>query len=270
MTHLRLGFTLLAGAGLAALGAASTGLSTQSGGTAAAQTTSARPGQGAPVPGLSRQPSPAAREVLLDPSDTVVLLLDHQTGLFQTVKDIPVAELRNNTVALANIARLGRAPIILTASEPNGPNGPIMDELDSLQGYAQYVGRKGEVSAWDNADFVKAVEATGRKTLVMAGVWTSVCVAFPALQAKADGYKVYFVMDASGDPSEMASRTTLARLAAAGCVPVTTNAVLGEFQRSWNVPEAAEWGRIYQQLVPHYKAVAESYGRAQEGATKSR
>jgi len=230
----------------------------------------ARSGQPAPIAGLSRQPSAAAREVLLDPNDTVVLLLDHQTGLFQTVKDVPVAELRNNTVALANIARLGKAPIIYTASEPNGPNGPIMEELDAFKDYAQYVARKGEVSAWDNADFVKAVEATGRKTLVMAGVWTSVCVAFPALQAKADGYKVYFVMDASGDMSEMASRATIERMTAAGCIPVTTNVVLCEFQRTWNRADAAQWGGIYQQLVPHYKAVAESYQRAQEAAKQAK
>ena len=223
--------------------------------------------QRASIQGLSRQPSAAAREVLFDPSDTVVLLLDHQTGLFQTVKDVPVAELRNNTVALANIAKLGGAPIIYTASEPNGPNGPLMDELNALQGYAQFVPRKGEISAWDNADFVKAVEATGRKTLVIAGVWTSVCVAFPALEAKADGYKVYFVTDASGDPSIMASQTTIARLSQAGIIPVSTNAVLCEFQRSWNKPDAAQWGAIYQQLVPHYKAVAESYKRAQDAAT---
>jgi len=230
----------------------------------------ARSGQPAPIAGLSRQPSAAAREVLLDPNDTVVLLLDHQTGLFQTVKDVPVAELRNNTVALANIARLGKAPIIYTASEPNGPNGPIMEELDAFKDYAQYVARKGEVSAWVNADFVKAVEATGRKTLVMAGVWTSVCVAFPALQAKADGYKVYFVMDASGDMSEMASRATIERMTAAGCIPVTTNVVLCEFQRTWNRADAAQWGGIYQQLVPHYKAVAESYQRAQEAAKQAK
>jgi nicotinamidase-related amidase len=141
-----------------------------------------------------------------------------------------------------------------------------MDELDAFEGYAQYVPRKGEISAWDNADFVAAVEATGRKTLVIAGVWTSVCVAFPALQAQADGYKVYFVTDASGDPSVMASQSTIARLAAAGIIPVSTNAVLCEFQRTWNRPDWAEWGAIYQQLVPHYKAVAESYQRAQKVA----
>jgi nicotinamidase-related amidase len=222
--------------------------------------------QPAPIPGLSRQPSEAASRVLLDPNDTVILLLDHQTGLFQTVKDVPVAELRNNTIALAMIGQLAKAPIITTASEPNGPNGPLMEELDQFSSSTQYVPRKGEVSAWDNADFVKAVEATGRKTLVMAGVWTSVCVAFPALQAKADGYQVYFVTDASGDPSVMASQTTLARLTQAGIIPVSTNTVLCEFQRTWNRPDAAQWGAIYNHLVPHYKAVSESYQRAQKAA----
>ncbi|MDX2131358.1 MAG: isochorismatase family protein [Planctomycetota bacterium] len=224
----------------------------------------------APIAGITRQPSPAARAVLLDPNDTVVLLLDHQTGLFQTVKDVPLAELRSNTVALANIARLGKAPVIYTASEPDGPNGPIMQELDSFKDYATYVPRKGEISAWDNADFVKAVEATGRKTLVIAGVWTSVCVAFPALQAHADGYKVYFVTDASGDPSVLASQTTIARLSAAGITPVSTNAVLCEFQRTWNRPDAGAWGAIYTQVVPHYKAAMESYMRAQDAARKAK
>src|SRR5262245_42618852 len=145
-------------------------------------------------------------------------------------------------------------PIIYTAAEPKGTNGPLMSELAAAMPNAKYVPRKGEVSAWDNDEFVKAVEATGRKTLIMAGVWTSVCVAFPALQAKADGYKVYAVLDASGDPSEMASRTTLARLTQGGVIPVTTNAVMSEFQRTWNTPDAAKWGALYNELVPNYRA----------------
>jgi len=220
----------------------------------------------AAIPGISRQPSEAAREVLLDPNDTAVILLDHQTGLFQTVKDVPLRELRANTVVLAKIAELAKAPIIYTASEPAGTNGPLMEELAAAMPNAKYVARKGEVSAWDNADFVKAVEATGKKTLVMAGVWTSVCVAFPALQAKADGYKVYAVMDASGDMSQMASDTTLARMTQSGIIPVTTNVVLCEFQRSWNRSDAAQWGALYAELVPHYQAVMESYKRAQDVA----
>jgi nicotinamidase-related amidase len=224
--------------------------------------------QGAPIAGLSRQPSAAAAKALLDPNDAVVLLLDHQTGLFQTVKDVPVDDLRRNTIVLAKLAELAKVPVITTASEPNGPNGPLMPELAAAAPNARYVARKGEVSAWDNADFVQAVEATGRKTLILAGVWTSVCVAFPALQAQADGYRVYFVTDASGDPSEMASRTTLARLTQAGIVPLTTNAVMSELQRTWNHPDAARWAALYGELVPNYRAAIESYQRAQEAAKK--
>lgn len=218
------------------------------------------------VQGVTHQQNAAAADVLLDPNDTVVLLLDHQTGLFQTVKDVPLRDLRANTVVLAKIAQLSKAPIIYTASEPNGSNGPIMSELLEAAPNAKYVARKGEVSAWDNEDFVQAVKATGRKTLVMAGVWTSVCVAFPALQAKADGYKVYAVMDASGDMSQMASDVTLMRMAHAGIIPATTNVILCEFQRTWNTPQAAQWGALYNELVPHYNAVSESYQRAADVA----
>jgi len=203
-------------------------------------------------------------KVLIDPADTVILLLDHQSGLFQTVKDISVAELRTNTIILAKVANLMKIPVITTASVPTGPNGPLMPEIHQNAPDAIYVPRTGEISAWDNKQFVETVRKTGRKTLIIAGVWTSVCVAFPALQAKAEGYKVYTVMDASGDPSEMASRTTLARLAQAGVVPVSTNAVFCELQRTWNRPDAAEFGALYGAYAPNYQAVVESYQKAQE------
>ncbi|MBI4775097.1 MAG: hydrolase [Deltaproteobacteria bacterium] len=200
---------------------------------------------------------------LLDPADTVLLLLDHQTGLFQTVKDISVAELRTNTVILMKAAKLMKVPVITTASVPDGPNGPLMEEIRQYAPDAIYVPRKGEISAWDNEDFIKTVRNTGRKTLIIAGVWTSVCVAFPALQAKADGYEVYAVMDASGDPSEMASRTTLARLTQAGVIPVSTNVVFCELQRTWNRPDAADFAELYAAYAPNYRAVMESFGKAQ-------
>ena len=182
------------------------------------------------------------------------LLLDHQAGLFQTVKDIDVAELRRNTVMLAKLATLLKIPVITTASEPGGPNGPLMPEIHEFAPHAVYVPRKGEVNAWDNEDFVKTVTATGRKTLVMAGVWTSVCVMFPALDAKAAGFKVYAVIDASGDPSELASRTTLARLAQGGVIPTSTNAVLSETHRTWNRPEAAELAKLYGLVVAELRS----------------
>jgi nicotinamidase-related amidase len=205
-------------------------------------------------------------QALLDTSDTVILLLDHQAGLFQTVKDIDIAELRRNVEMLARLATLLKIPVITTASEPGGTNGPLMPEIHQAAPHAVYVARKGEVNAWDNADFVRTVRATGRKTLIMAGVWTSVCVMFPALDAKAAGFKVYAVIDASGDPSDLASRTTLARFAQAGVIPTSTNAVLSETHRTWNRPEAAELAKLYALVAPNYAAVAESYRKAQEVA----
>ena len=207
---------------------------------------------------------PGGGKGLLDPTDTVLLLLDHQAGLFQVVKDISVAELRANTTMLAKLATLMKLPVITTASEPNGPNGPLMPEIHESAPHAVFVPRKGEVNAWDNQLFVKSVRETGKKTLIMAGVWTSVCVMFPALDAKAAGFKVYAVMDASGDPSEMASRTTLARFAQAGVIPTSANAVLCEVHRTWNRPEAAELAKLYTMVAPNYAALIESYQKAQD------
>jgi nicotinamidase-related amidase len=222
-----------------------------------------------PAPPSSVLPT-GGGQALLDPSETVMLLLDHQTGLFQTVKDVPITDLRANTVMLAKLATLFGIPVITTASEPNGPNGPLMPELQQAAPNALYVPRKGEVNAWDNPDFVAAVRKTGRKTLIIAGVWTSVCVMFPALDAKAAGFKVYAVTDASGDPSLLASSTTIARFAQAGIVPTSTNAVLSEVHRTWNRPEAAEVAKLYGLVSPHYAAVAESYQKAQEVARKQK
>ncbi len=173
-------------------------------------------------------------QALIDPADTLMLLLDHQTGLFQTVKDISVSELRANTTALAKLSALLKLPLITTTSVPDGPNGPPMPELKEAAPHAHYVPRHGEVNAWDNEAFVKAVRDTGKKTLIMAGVWTSVCVMFPALDATAAGFKVY--------------------------------AVMGEIHRTWNRPEAAELAQLYTMVAPNYRAVMESYQMAQQVA----
>src|SRR5882724_9365013 len=206
---------------------------------------------------------PGGGKALLDPTDTALLLLDHQSGLFQNVKDISVAQLRANTTALAKLATLHQIPVIQTASVPDGPNGPLMPEIKEAAPQLVYVPRKGEVNAWDNAAFVKAVRETGKKTLIMAGVWTSVCVMFPALDAKAAGFKVYAVMDASGDPSEFASRTSLARFIQAGVIPTSTNAVICEVHRTWNRSDATQLADLYTMASPNYRAVMESYDKAQ-------
>ncbi|MCH6482148.1 isochorismatase family protein [Pseudoxanthomonas sp. LH2527] len=204
------------------------------------------------------------KSALFNPDDTVIVLLDHQTGLFQTVKDISLAELRANTRVLAKLGELADLPVITSASVPDGPNGPLMPEIHELAPRATYVPRKGEINAWDNEAFVETVKSTGRKTLVIAGVWTSVCVAFPALDAKANGYNVYAVLDASGDPSPFASQITMARLTQAGVVPISTNAVVCEVQRHWNRPQNADYAQLYVDVAPNYGAVMESYQRAQK------
>jgi len=202
--------------------------------------------------------------MLMDPSGVVILLLDHQSGLFQTVRDIPLADLRRNVEMIAKLASLLNIPVITTASEPAGSNGPLMPEIHHFAPHAVYVPRRGEVNAWDNDDFVAAVRSTGRKTLIMAGVWTSVCVMFPALDARAAGYDVYAVLDASGDPSEMASRISLARFVQGGVTPTSTNALLSELHRTWARPEAADLAQLYALVAPNYAAVIESYVRAQQ------
>ncbi len=201
---------------------------------------------------------------VIDPDDAVLLLIDHQSGLFQTIGDMPMTELRARATALAKIATLSKLPVITTASVPQGPNGPLIPEIHENAPHAQYVARKGEINAWDNPDFVAAVEATGRKTLIIAGTITSVCMAFPAISAVADGYKVFTVVDASGTYSKMAQEITLARVVQAGVVPMDTAAVASELQKTWHRDDAQAWAEAYTYIFPAYQLLIESYARAQE------
>lgn len=204
---------------------------------------------------------------VIDVDDAVMLLIDHQSGLFQTVGDMPMPELRQRAAALAKIASLANMPVITTASVPQGPNGPLIPEIHQNAPHAKYVARKGEINAWHNQDFVNAVKETGRNTLIIAGTITSVCMAFPAISALADGYKVFVVVDASGTYSKMAQEITLARVVQAGAVPMDTAAVASEIQRTWNRADAAEWAQVYTQIFPAYQLLMESYTKAQEVVT---
>jgi len=161
---------------------------------------------------------------------------------------------------LARLATVEKIPVITSASEPTGTNGPLMPEIHALAPHAIYVPRKGEVNAWDNADFVRAVEKTGKKTLVISGVWTSVCVMFPALDAKLAGYNVY----------ARAKWLPAFRLRASrgGVIPTTTNAVLFEVHRTWARPDAGDIAELYSLVSPNYQAVVENYLKAQEVAKK--
>lgn len=134
----------------------------------------------------------------LDKNDAAVLLVDHQAGLLSLVRDIEPDTFKNNVLALADMAKYFDLPTILTTSFEDGPNGPIVPELKEAFPDAPFIARPGQINAWDNEEFVKAIRDTGKKQLIVAGVVTEVCVAFPALSAIEEGYDVFVVTDASG------------------------------------------------------------------------
>lgn len=204
---------------------------------------------------------------LIDPDDAVLLLIDHQSGLFQVVTDQPYQDVRANVGQLAKLAKLAGIPVITTASVPDGPNGPLIPEIHEIVPDAQYVPRDGEVNAWDVEAFREAVRATGRNTIIMAAIITAVCLAEPAINARAEGYQVFGVIDASGTYSKLSQEVTVARLTQAGVVPVDTVSVLSEVQKTWNRPDALEFAGLYATAMPHYRLLMESYQRAQAEAT---
>src|SRR2546428_11574673 len=201
---------------------------------------------------------------MIAPGDAVMLLIDHQSGLFQLVRDIEQPVLRSNVTALAKVARLAKIPTFTTASVPDGPNGPLIPEIHQSNPDAVYIPRTGQINAWDNPAWVKAIEKTGRKTLLIAGTLTSVCMAFPTLSALVAGYKVFTIIDASGNWSQMATDLTLARVVQAGAMPIDTYAVLCELMSTWNRPDAMEFAAVMvEHIVPPYRALIESYDKAQ-------
>ena len=206
-------------------------------------------------------------KVMINPKDVTMLLIDHQSGLFNLVKDMAVPDLRRNVVALAKVATMLKIPVITTASVPDGPNGPLIPEIHQFAPHAKYVARHGQINAWDMPEFVKAIEETKRKTLVVAATLTSVCLAFPVICAVAAGYKVYAVVDASGNWSKMATDLTIARIVQAGAIPIDTLAVISELQQTWNRPDAMDYANLFaDHMMPNYRLLIESYNKAQEAA----
>lgn len=201
---------------------------------------------------------------MIDPKDAVMLLIDHQSGLFQLVRDIELPILRAHVTALAKVAHLAKIPTFTTASVPDGPNGPLIPEIHQYNPDAVYIPRTGQINAWDNPAWVKAIEATKRKTLLIAGTLTSVCMAFPTLSALVAGYKVFTIVDASGNWSKMATDLTIARVVQAGAVPIDTFAVLAELMSTWNRPDAMDFAAVMaDHILPAYRALVESYEKAQ-------
>ncbi|MDH2434080.1 isochorismate family cysteine hydrolase YcaC [Pokkaliibacter sp. MBI-7] len=194
----------------------------------------------------------------LNKDDAVVLLVDHQTGLISLVQDFTPNEFKNNVLALADLARFFQLPTILTTSFEQGPNGPLVPELKEMFPSAPYIARPGQINAWDNADFVAAVKATGRKQLIIAGVVTDVCVAFPTLSALAEGFDVFVVTDASGTFDKTVQQAAWARMSAAGAQMMNWFAVACELHRDWR-NDIEGLGHLLSERIPNYRNLMNSY-----------
>ena len=194
----------------------------------------------------------------LEKDDAAVLLVDHQAGLISLVQDYSPNEFKNNVLALADIAKFFKLPTILTTSFEDGPNGPIVPELKAIFPDAPYIPRPGQINAWDNEDFVAAVRKTGRKQLIIAGVVTDVCVAFPALSALQDGYQVFVVTDASGTFNEGVRTAALMRMQQAGAELVNWFAVACELHRDWR-NDIEGLGNLLSNHIPNYRNLMTSY-----------
>lgn len=206
----------------------------------------------------------------IDPDDAVMLLVDHQSGLFQTVRDMEQQELRCRVTCLAKVAKLANIPTFTTASVPDGANGPLIPDIHQANPDAKYIPRTGQINAWDNPAWVDAVKKTKRKTLIIAGTLTSVCMAFPSLSAAEAGYKVFCVVDASGNWDKMATDITLARITQAGCMPIDTFAVLAEIMCTWNRSDAMDFAAIMAELIHPFQSLNECYAKAQSVKEKGR
>ncbi len=207
--------------------------------------------------------------VRLDRDNAAVLLVDHQSGLINITRDFNPDQLKNRVIGLADLAKFFNLPVVLTTSFEDGPNGPIIPELKERFPDAPYIARPGQINAWDNEDFVKAVKATGKKQLIIAGVVTEVCVAFPALSALEEGFEVFVVADASATFDEISRQTALDRVQAAGGQILTWFAAAGELQRDWRYDVEGFAGILGPHIAP-YSNLIQSYARAQEEAKKAK
>ena len=196
--------------------------------------------------------------IRLDKTQAAVLLVDHQAGLLSLVRDIEPDKFKNNVLALADLAKYFKLPTVLTTSFESGPNGPLVPELKDLFPDAPYIARPGNINAWDNEDFVKAVKATGKKQLIIAGVVTEVCVAFPALSAIEAGFDVFVVTDASGTFNEVTRHAAWARMAAAGVQLMNWFGVACELHRDWR-NDIEGLGALFSNYIPNYRNLITSY-----------
>ena len=194
-----------------------------------------------------------ARMPTFTAADSALLLIDHQTGTMKLIKNLPLADARRNTLALAKAARILNIPVVLTSSQEEKLQGPLMPELAGIlpDAFAARVRRAGIVNAWNDRNFVAAVEKTGRKNLIMAGVTTDVCLVFPTISAVRAGYNVQAVMDASGSPFEISEEMARRRMEREGVVLTATNTVMAELAQDWSRPEGGPLlGVLFSEVLP--------------------
>ena len=194
----------------------------------------------------------------LNKDDAAVLLVDHQAGLLSLVRAIDPDRFKNNVLALADMAEYFQLPTILTTSFEDGPNGPLVPELKAQFPDAPYIARPGQINAWDNEDFLNAVKATGKKQLIIAGVVTEVCVAFPALSALEEGFEVFVITDASGTFNAMTRDAAWQRMAAAGAQLMTWFGAACELHRDWR-NDIEGLGTLFSNHIPDYRNLITSY-----------
>ncbi|RYD35677.1 MAG: hydrolase [Verrucomicrobiaceae bacterium] len=196
---------------------------------------------------------------LYTPEDSVVVFIDHQPQMTFGVANIDRASLINNVTLLAKAAKEFNVPAILTSVETESFSGYIWPQLlDVFPG--QPVIERTSMNSWDDAAFRKAIEATGRKNIIMTGLWTEICVTWPTIEMLGAGYNIYVVEDCCGATSQAAHEAALSRMVQAGAVRTTTLAALLEWQRDWKNREH------YDALMGIIKSQAGAYGVGAEYA----
>jgi nicotinamidase-related amidase len=191
--------------------------------------------------------------------DAALILIDYQKEMFDTVRSETPAELIDfNVRLLIKAAKAFNMPIVLsTVGVEMGVNHPtrqsILDELPGIN-----VIDRSSMNAWEDQLFREAVKKTGRKRLIFGALYTEICLAFPVVDAIADGYEVTFVVDAVGGLSQLAHRTAIERLAHAGAVPNTSLAIVTELFRDWKSPVAGKAREIIKPYMAEVHKVAAS------------
>ena len=197
------------------------------------------------------------------PKNSALLLIDHQLGTMQLIKNLPLDEVRRATLALAKTARILNIPVVLTSSQEGNIQGPLMPELKEIlpEAFAKRIQRAGIVNAWSDPGFKAAVEATGRRNLIMAGVTTDVCLVYPAISAVEEGFQVQAVMDASGSPFGLSEDMSRERMRAAGVVLTASNTLIAELAQDWSTPEGGQLIQLlFTDLLPRINPISTQAG----------